>query len=91
MKAQILLWGGGKRRSWKREALMVAGTAGIGTAVGGLAGGKKGATLGAISGGMARLVMRMAEVLPVCHIKVPVRQVRFSDPGIPCYDCRLPD
>ncbi len=60
MKAQIILWGGGKRRSWKREALMIAGTAGIATAVGAMTGGKKGATLGAISGSVARLVMRMA-------------------------------
>ena len=60
MKAQIVLWGGGRRRSWRREALMIAGTAGIGTAVGALARGKKGASIGAISGGVARFLMRMA-------------------------------
>jgi len=60
MKAKILVWGGGRRRSWKREALMIAGTAGIATAVGALTGGKKGATLGAISGGVTRFMMRLA-------------------------------
>ena len=60
MKAKILVWGGGKRRGWKREALLIAGTAGIATAVGALTGGKKGAALGAISGSVARLVMRMS-------------------------------
>jgi hypothetical protein len=60
MKPQIVLWGGGKRRSWRREAWMIAGTAGIATAVGAMTGGKKGATIGAISGGVARFLMRMA-------------------------------
>ena len=59
MKAKILVWGGRRRRSWKREALLVAGTAGIATVIGALTGGKKGATLGAISGGVTRLMMRM--------------------------------
>ncbi|PYS55732.1 MAG: hypothetical protein DMG13_02680 [Acidobacteria bacterium] len=57
--AKILVWGG-RRRSWKREALMIAGTAGIATAVGALAGGKRGAALGAISGGVTRIVMQLA-------------------------------
>lgn len=59
MNAKVLVWGGGRRRSWKREALMVASTAGIGTAIGALTRGKKGAAIGAISGGIARLIMRM--------------------------------
>jgi hypothetical protein len=59
MKAKILVWGRGRRRSWKREALMIAGTAGIAMAIGAITGGKKGATLGAISGGVTRLMMRM--------------------------------
>lgn len=59
MNAKVVLWGGGKRRSWQKEALMIAATTGIGTAVGAIAGGKKGATIGAISGGVARFLMRM--------------------------------
>jgi hypothetical protein len=34
MKGTVIVWGGGRRRSWKREALMIASTAGIATAVG---------------------------------------------------------
>jgi hypothetical protein len=60
MKAKILFWGNGRRRSWKREALLMAGIAGASTAIGAMTGGRKGATLGAISGGMARLIMRMS-------------------------------
>jgi hypothetical protein len=60
MKAQTILWGGGRRRSWKSEALMIATSAGIATAVGAVTRGKKGAALGALSGGVARLVARMA-------------------------------
>jgi hypothetical protein len=59
MNAGIVLWGGGKRQSWEKEALMIAATAGIGTAVGAIAGGKKGATFGAISGGVTRFLMRL--------------------------------
>jgi len=59
MNAKVVLWGGGKRQSWQKEALMIAATTGIGTAVGAIAGGKKGATIGAISGGVARFIMRM--------------------------------
>lgn len=59
MKAKVLVWGGGRRRSWQREVLMVAGAAGIGTAIGALTGGKKGAAIGAMSGGIARFIMRM--------------------------------
>ncbi len=59
MKATVLFWRGRPQRSWKREALWIAGTAGVATVVGAITGGKKGATYGAISGGMARLIMRM--------------------------------
>ena len=59
MNAKVVLWGGGKRRSWQREALMIAATAGIATTVGALTGGKKGAAFGAISGGVTRFLMRM--------------------------------
>ena len=59
MNATVVLWGGGERQSWQREALMIAATAGIATAVGAIAGGKKSATFGAISGGFTRFLMRM--------------------------------
>jgi hypothetical protein len=59
MNAGIVLYGGGKRQSWEKEALMIAATAGIGTAVGAIAGGKKGAAFGALSGGVTRFLMRM--------------------------------
>lgn len=59
MNAAIVLWGGGKRRSWEKEALMIAATAGIATAIGAAVGGKKGATFGAVSGGATRFLMRL--------------------------------
>jgi len=59
MTVQLVLWGGGRRRSWKREALMVGATAGIATAIGALTAGKKGATFGAITGGVTRFLLRM--------------------------------
>jgi hypothetical protein len=59
MEANIVLFGGGRRQSWDKEALMIAATAGIGTAVGAIVGGKKGAAFGAISAGVTRFLMRM--------------------------------
>jgi hypothetical protein len=59
MNAGIVLWGGGKRRSWERETLMIAATAGIATAIGAAIGGKKGATFGAVSAGATRFLMRL--------------------------------
>ena len=59
MNATIVLIGGGKRQAWEKEALMIAATAGIGTAIGAAVGGKKGATFGAISAGVTRFLMRM--------------------------------
>jgi hypothetical protein len=59
MEANVVLWGGGRRQSWEKEALMIAATAGIATAVGAIVGGKKGAAFGAISGGATRFLMRM--------------------------------
>jgi hypothetical protein len=59
MKGTVILWGGGRRRSWKREALLVAGTAGIATAVGALIGKKKGAAIGAMAGGVSRFISRL--------------------------------
>lgn len=47
-------------RSWEREVLIVAGSAGAGAAIGGVAGGGKGAAIGALSGGVAGLVYDLA-------------------------------
>ncbi|MBI3949658.1 MAG: hypothetical protein HY314_04290 [Acidobacteria bacterium] len=44
------------KRSWQKSALIIAGSAGGGAAIGALAGGKKGAAIGAVSGGVAGLV-----------------------------------
>jgi hypothetical protein len=49
-----------KKRSLKREALIVGGSAGAGAAIGAVAGGKKGAAVGALSGGIAGLVYDLA-------------------------------
>jgi hypothetical protein len=49
-----------KKRSTKDEILIVAGSAGAGTAIGAVAGGKKGAAIGALSGGVAGLVYDLA-------------------------------
>jgi uncharacterized protein YcfJ len=44
------------KRSLKKSALIVGGSAGAGAAVGAVAGGGKGAAIGAVSGGVAGLV-----------------------------------
>jgi hypothetical protein len=44
------------RRSTEKSALIVAGSAGTGAAIGALAGGGKGAAIGAISGGAAGFI-----------------------------------
>lgn len=49
-----------KKRSWQKEALIVGGSAGAGTAIGAVAGGKKGAAVGAVSGGLAGLIYDLA-------------------------------
>lgn len=44
------------KRSWEKEALIIGGSAGAGTAIGALAGGKKGAGVGAAAGGIGGLI-----------------------------------
>jgi hypothetical protein len=44
------------KRSWEKEALIIGGSAGAGTAIGALAGGKKGAGVGAAAGGAGGLI-----------------------------------
>jgi hypothetical protein len=44
------------KRSWEKEALIIGGSAGAGTAIGAIAGGKKGAGVGAVAGGVGGLI-----------------------------------
>ena len=44
------------KRSWEQEALIIGGSAGAGTAIGAVAGGKKGAGMGAAAGGVGGLI-----------------------------------
>jgi hypothetical protein len=44
------------KRSWEKEALIIGGSAGAGTAIGAMAGGKKGAGIGATAGGVGGLI-----------------------------------
>ena len=44
------------KRSWEKEALIIGGSAGAGTVIGAVAGGKKGAGIGAAAGGVGGLV-----------------------------------
>jgi hypothetical protein len=48
------------KRSWEREALIIGGSAGAGTAIGAIAGGKKGAGVGAAAGGIGGLIYDLA-------------------------------
>ena len=45
-----------QKRSWEQEALIIGGSAGAGTAIGAVAGGKKGAAIGATAGGIGGLI-----------------------------------
>jgi hypothetical protein len=49
-----------KKRSLKKELLIVGGSSGAGAAIGAVAGGKKGAAVGALSGGVAGLIYDLA-------------------------------
>ncbi|PWT81187.1 MAG: hypothetical protein C5B57_10975 [Blastocatellia bacterium] len=44
------------KRSWEKDALIIGGSAGAGTAIGAIAGGKKGAAVGATAGGIGGLI-----------------------------------
>jgi hypothetical protein len=44
------------KRSWEKEAMIIGGSAGAGTAIGAIAGGKKGAGIGAAAGGVGGLI-----------------------------------
>src|SRR5262245_12642686 len=44
------------KRSWEKDALIIGGSAGAGTAIGAIAGGKKGAAVGAAAGGIGGLI-----------------------------------
>jgi hypothetical protein len=48
------------QRSWEKELLIIGGTAGAGTAVGAVTGGKKGAGIGAAAGGVGGLIYDLA-------------------------------
>jgi len=49
-----------RQRSWEKELLIIGGSAGAGTAVGALTGGKKGAGIGAAAGGVGGLIYDLA-------------------------------
>jgi hypothetical protein len=44
------------KRSWEKEAMIIGGSAGAGTVIGAIAGGKKGAGIGAATGGIGGLI-----------------------------------
>ncbi len=45
-----------RKRSWEKDALIIGGSAGAGTAIGAIAGGGKGAAVGATAGGIGGLI-----------------------------------
>jgi len=49
-----------QKRSWEKDALIIGGSAGAGTAIGAIAGGKKGAAIGATGGGIGGLIYDLA-------------------------------
>lgn len=48
------------KRSWEKDALIIGGSAGAGTLIGGVAGGGKGAAVGATAGGIGGLIYDLA-------------------------------
>jgi hypothetical protein len=48
------------KRSWEKDALIIGGSAGAGTAIGAVAGGAKGAAVGATAGGIGGLIYDLA-------------------------------
>ena len=48
------------KRSWEKDALIIGGSTGAGTAIGAVAGGKKGAAVGATAGGIGGLIYDLA-------------------------------
>jgi len=58
--AKVLTWPLRRRRSWKKDAWFIAGMAGAGLALGALKAGRRGAAIGALSGGVGRLIYRLA-------------------------------
>jgi len=48
------------KRSWEKDVLIIGGSAGAGTAIGAVAGGKKGAAVGATAGGIGGLIYDLA-------------------------------
>jgi hypothetical protein len=48
------------KRSWEKDAVVIGGSAGAGTAIGALADGKKGAGVGAAAGGVGGLIYDLA-------------------------------
>jgi hypothetical protein len=54
-----MTFGVGGKRTWKREALWMAGTAGVGTLIGALTAGKRGAAVGAMTSGAARFILAL--------------------------------
>jgi hypothetical protein len=49
-----------EKRSWEKDALIIGGSAGAGTLIGAVAGGKKGAAVGASAGGIGGLIYDLA-------------------------------
>jgi hypothetical protein len=49
-----------QKRSWEKDALVIGGSAGAGTLIGAVAGGKKGAAVGVTAGGIGGLIYDLA-------------------------------
>jgi len=49
-----------QKRSWEKDALIIGGSAGAGTLIGAVAGGRKGAAVGATAGGIGGLIYDLA-------------------------------